>query len=42
MIEHHDDNAQLFATRIWEIQDGKIADISIKEWKNRKTGGEEE
>ena len=42
MIEHHDDNAQLFATRIWEIQDGKIADLSINEWKNRKTGGEEE
>jgi len=42
MVEHHDNNAQLFATRIWNIKDGKLQDLSLDEWNDRTRGGEEE
>jgi ABC-type lipoprotein export system ATPase subunit len=42
MVEHHDDNAQLFATRIWNIKDETLEDFSLEEWNNRTLGGEEE
>ena len=42
MVEHHEDNAMDFATRIWEIQDGHFADMSIEEWTLSQPKGEEE
>ena len=42
MVEHHDDNAQLFATRIWNIKDDTLEDLSLEQWNNRTHGGEEE
>ena len=42
MVEHHDDNAQLFATRIWNIKDDTLEDLSLEQWNNRSHGGEEE
>lgn len=42
MVEHHEDNAMDFATRIWEIQDGHFSDMSIEEWKLSQLKGEEE
>lgn len=42
MVEHHEDNAMDFATRIWEIQDGHFADMSVEEWTLSQPKGEEE
>ena len=42
MVEHHKDNAMDFATRIWEIQDGHFADMSVEEWTLSQPKGEEE
>ena len=42
MVEHHEDNAMDFATRIWEIQDGHFIDMSIEEWTLSQSKGEEE
>ena len=42
MVEHHDDNAQLFATRIWNIKGDTLEDFSLEEWNIRTLGGEEE
>lgn len=42
MVEHHEDNAMDFATRIWEIQDGHFADMSVAEWTLSQPKGEEE
>jgi ABC-type multidrug transport system ATPase subunit len=40
MVEHHEDNVELLATRIWLIEGGNFFDMTIEEWRNR--GGEEE
>jgi ABC-type Mn2+/Zn2+ transport system ATPase subunit len=32
MVEHHIENVQLFATRIWIIKDNQLHDYSLKEW----------
>ena len=42
MVEHHEDNAKDFATRVWEIKDGQFIDMSIKEWTFTQAKGEEE
>lgn len=42
MVEHHEDNAMDFATRIWEIQDGHFVDMSVEEWTLIQPKGEEE
>lgn len=42
MVEHHEDNAMDFATRIWEIQDGHFVDMSVEEWALSQPKGEEE
>ncbi|RPG71225.1 MAG: ATP-binding cassette domain-containing protein [Euryarchaeota archaeon TMED99] len=42
MIEHHEDNAFDFATRIWEIRNERFFDMSIEEWKQQQSKGEEE
>ncbi|MDA8594665.1 ATP-binding cassette domain-containing protein [Euryarchaeota archaeon] len=42
MVEHHEDNAMDFATRIWEIQDGNFVDMSVEEWALSQPKGEEE
>lgn len=42
MVEHHEDNAMDFATRIWEIQDGHFVDMSVEEWTLSQPKGEEE
>ena len=42
MVEHHEDNARDFATRIWEIQDEHFIDLSIEEWLHQQSKGEEE
>ena len=42
MVEHHEDNAKEFATRIWEIKDGQFIDMSIEQWTSNEATGEEE
>ena len=42
MVEHHEDNARSFATRIWEINDSSFSDLSLEEWEAQQKGGEEE
>jgi len=42
MVEHHDDNALKFASRIWNLKDGVLHDMTIEEWKQQPRGGEEE
>lgn len=42
MVEHHEDNAKEFATRIWEIKDGQFIDMPIKEWTFNQAKEEEE
>ena len=42
MVEHHDDNALKFASRIWNLKDGVLHDMTIDEWKQQPRGGEEE
>lgn len=42
MVEHNDSNAQLFATRIWNIKEDTLEDLSLEQWNNRSHGGEEE
>ena len=32
MVEHHEENVALLATRVWLIQDEKLLDFSIEEW----------
>jgi ABC-type lipoprotein export system ATPase subunit len=32
MVEHHEDNAKDFATRIWLIKDNHLHDYSLEEW----------
>ena len=40
MVEHHEENVELLATRIWSIEDETFSDMTIEEWRNR--GGEDE
>ena len=40
MVEHHEENVALLATRVWLIEDEKFHDFSIDEWRERV--GEEE
>ena len=40
MVEHHEENVELLATRIWLIEDETFSDMTIEEWRN--LGGEEE
>jgi len=40
MVEHHEGNVALLATRVWLIEDEKFYDFSIDEWRERV--GEEE
>lgn len=40
MVEHHEENVELLATRIWLIEDETFSDMTIEEWRNR--GGEDE
>ena len=40
MVEHHEENVELLATRIWLIVDETFSDMTIEEWRNR--GGEDE
>ena len=42
MVEHHEDNAKDFATRIWEIKNKRFSDMSIEEWELHSSVGEEE
>lgn len=50
MVEHHEENVSLLATRVWVIEDEKFHDFSIDEWKAKTSlvidkarfGGEEE
>lgn len=42
MVEHHEDNAKEFATRVWEIKDKCFYDMSIEEWEIHSLKGEEE
>lgn len=42
MVEHHEDNVMDFATRIWELKDGRFLDASIEEWQSKSDLGEEE
>jgi len=32
MVEHHEENVRLFATRIWVIEDNQLHDYSLEEW----------
>ena len=40
MVEHHEENVELLATRIWLIENETFSDMTIEEWRNR--GGEDE
>ena len=40
MVEHHEENVALLATRVWLIEDEKFYDFSMDEWRERV--GEEE
>ena len=42
MVEHHEDNAKDFATRIWELKEKQFHDMSIEEWIEQTSTGEEE
>ena len=50
MVEHHEENVTLLATRVWIIGGEKLYDFSIDEWKSYNSpiqvglspGGEEE
>ena len=32
MVEHHEENVRLFATRIWVILNNQLHDYSLEEW----------
>ena len=46
MVEHHEENVALLATRVWIIHGEKLYDFSVDEWKtiqiDHLPGGEEE
>ncbi len=41
MVEHHEEHALKYATRVWELIDGQFLDLSIEAWKDRQEEGEE-
>jgi hypothetical protein len=42
MVEHHEEHALKYATRVWELIDGRFSDLSVQAWKERQVGGEAE
>ena len=42
MVEHHAEHAVKYATRIWQLVDGKFSDMPVKAWVALQKGGEEE
>ena len=36
MVEHHEENVEMIATRIWLIEDKQLLDMSIEEWRKRQ------
>jgi len=41
MVEHNEEHALKYATRIWELRDGCFNDLSAEAWKERRNGGDE-
>lgn len=42
MVEHNEQQAMKYATRIWQLANGTFHDMSAAEWMASQTGGEEE
>ena len=42
MVEHHAEHAIKYATRIWQLVDGKFSDMTVNAWVAMQNGGEEE
>lgn len=40
MVEHHEENVELLATRVWLIENETLFDYSIEEWRSRGSGEE--
>ena len=36
MVEHHEENVELIATRIWLIENEQLVDMSIEAWRKRQ------
>ena len=36
MVEHHEENVEMIATRIWLIENEQLLDMSIEEWRKRQ------
>ena len=36
MVEHHEENVEMIATRIWLIENEQLLDMSIEEWHKRQ------
>jgi len=41
MVEHNEEHALKYATRIWELRDGCFNDLSAEAWKERRNGADE-
>ena len=37
MVEHHEENVELLATRVWLIENETLFDYSIEEWRSRES-----
>lgn len=35
MVEHHEENVEMIATRIWLIENQQLIDMTIDEWRNK-------
>ena len=42
MVEHHEEHALKYATRVWELNDGRFSDLTVEAWKKRRMEGESE
>jgi ABC-type Mn2+/Zn2+ transport system ATPase subunit len=42
MVEHHEEHALKYATRIWQLNEGVFSDYTVEEWIQSHRGGEEE
>ena len=42
MVEHHEEHAVKYATRIWQLDDGRFSDMSIEQWLVYNQRGEDE
>jgi len=42
MVEHHEEHALKYATRVWELNDGRFSDLTVEAWKKRRMEGETE